>query len=152
MFESKVKPGTFGDFRITKKSERPIEGYGSYCPVHNNVASESSIEVKDSEGNIVGEYSRTAYYREEANNGQTTAHIFMAGKRFRLLPMFTEEQEARRGWGMDSPLFNTEPSEGYKLVAEDGTEMNAPDISRRENRRMAFKRNIEAIYGVKVGR
>ena len=54
MFESKVKTGTFGDFRITKKSERPIEGYGSYCPVHNNVASESSIEVKDSEGNIVG--------------------------------------------------------------------------------------------------
>ena len=53
---------------------------------------------------------------------------------------------------MDSPLFNTEPSQGYKLVAEDGTEMNAPDISRRENRRMAFKRNIEAIYGVKVGR
>jgi len=152
MFESKVKTGTFGDFRITKKSERPIEGYGSYCPVHNNVASESSIEVQDSEGNVVGEYTRTAYYREEANNGQTSAQIFMAGKRFSLVPMFTEEQEARRGWGMDSPLFNTEPSEGYKLVAEDGTHMNAPDISRRENRRMAFKRNIEAIYGVKVGR
>lgn len=152
MFETKIKTGTFGDFRITKKSERPIEGYGSYCPVTNNIASETSIEVRDSESNIVGEYSRTAYYRELANNGQTSAQIYMAGKRFSLVPMFTEEQEARRGYGTESPFFNTEPSEGYKLVGEDGTEMNAPDISRYENRRMAFKRNIEAIYGVKVGR
>lgn len=150
MFESKVKPGTFGDFRITKKSERPIEGYGSYCPVTNNVASETSITVKDGEGNIVGEYYRRAFYRELANNGQTSAQIYMAGKAFSLVPMFTEEQKARTH--RDSTYFNTEPSEGYKLVAEDGTEMNAPDVSRYENRRMAFKRNIEAIYGVKVGR
>lgn len=151
-YERKIKPGTFGDFKVTKRSSNPTEGYGSYCAVTNNVSSESSITVKDGEGNVVGEYSRRAFYREPANNGQTDASVKLGGQMFRLVPMFTEAQEAQRGFGTDGPLFITEPSEGYKLVGEDGTEMNAPDISRYENRRMAFKRNIEAIYGVKVGR
>ena len=149
---SEIKTGKFGDFRVTKTSEKPTEGYGSYCPVTNNVSSTSSIVVKDAEGNVVGEYSRRAFYREVANNGQTAASVKLGGQMFRLVPMFTEAQEAMRGHGMSSPMFNTEPSEGYKLVGEDGTEINAPDISRYENRRMAFKRNVEAIYGVKVGR
>jgi hypothetical protein len=50
------------------------------------------------------------------------------------------------------PATATKTKQGDKLVAEDGTTINAPDISRYENKRAAFKRNIEAIHGVKVGR
>jgi len=144
-YTNETKTGTFGEFRVIKDSERPIDGYGSYCPVRNNVASHATITVQDSNGNVVGAYTRTAYYREPANTSQTQATLTIAGQSFTLKEMHNERQQAEH-------RRNTEPSEGYKLVAEDGTTINAPDISRYENKRAAFKRNIEAIHGVKVGR